>query len=72
MLTLIANFLKNRLQEHRERVQLRDLLQKDDRLLRDVGLTRVDVEAALSKSFEISAKREAYRLSALSLRLDRA
>lgn len=72
MLTLIINFLKNRLIEHRHRAALRALLEKDDRLLRDAGLTRADVESALSKPMGIGARHEAYRLSALSRKLDRA
>lgn len=58
--------------ELRNRRQLRDLLHKDDRLLRDVGMTRHDVEAALSKPMEFDARAEALRLSRISLQLDRA
>ncbi|MEM9140825.1 MAG: DUF1127 domain-containing protein [Pseudomonadota bacterium] len=54
------------------RRQLRDLLQKDDRLLRDVGVTRADVEIALAKPFRVPAWEEARRLSRQSLILDRA
>ena len=70
MLTLIANFLRNRLEEYRHRSQLRALLAKDDRLLRDAGLTRADIEVALSRPFGTAARCEAYRLSRQSLRLD--
>lgn len=72
MLTLIMNFLRARIQEHRHREQLRELLQKDDRLLQDAGLTRADIESALNKPMGLSARGEAYRLSRLSLALDRA
>ena len=58
--------------ELRNRRQLRDLLEKDDRLLQDAGLTRHDVEAALSKPMEFDARSEAVRLSRISLQLDRA
>ena len=58
--------------ELRNRRQLQSLLQKDDRILRDVGLTRHDVEAALAKPIEFDARAEALRLSRISLQLDRA
>lgn len=72
MLTLIVNAVKEQIREQKERAQLRDLLDKDDRLLRDAGLTRADIESALNKPLGMNARKEAYRLSALSLRLDRA
>ncbi|MEM1300377.1 MAG: DUF1127 domain-containing protein [Pseudomonadota bacterium] len=72
MLTLIVNAVKEQIREQKERAQLRELLDKDDRLLRDAGLTRADIESALNKPLGLSARKEAYRLSALSLRLDRA
>lgn len=60
------------IRELHDRAQLRELLEKDDRLLRDVGLTRADIGAALSKPFRIQARDEALRLSRLSFNLDRA
>ena len=66
MLTLILNALRARLQEYRDRAALREVLQKDDRTLRDIGLTRPDIESALSKPMAIGARNEAYRLSRLS------
>lgn len=57
--------------ELRDRRELHDLLQKDDRILRDVGLTRADIEVALSKPLSVDARTEADRLSQISLRLDR-
>ena len=72
MLTLIINALINRIREHRDRQALRNLLAKDDRVLRDIGLTRPDIEAALGKPFGIGARGEAHRLSRLSLELDHA
>ena len=72
MLTLIINFLKNRLIECRHRAALRALLARDDRLLRDAGLTRPDIESALSNPYRISALERAHHLSAYSLHLDRA
>ena len=72
MLTLIVNAVKEQIREQKDRAQLRGLLSKDDRLLRDAGLTRADIESALNKPLGLNARNEAYRLSALSLRLDRA
>lgn len=56
--------------ELNDRRAMRELLEKDDRMLRDVGLTRADVESALMKPFGVGARSEAYRLSRLSLLLD--
>lgn len=72
MLNALNSMIRAWLKELRNRRELNQLLQKDDRLLRDVGLTRADVEAALSKPISMDARDEAYRLSTLSLRLDRA
>ncbi len=58
--------------ELRNRRELTNLLHKDDRILRDVGLTRPDVEAALAKPMQFDARAEALRLSRISLQLDRA
>ena len=58
--------------ELQDRRQLQALLEKDDRLLRDMGLTREDIGAALSKPYKVGATTEAKRLSRLSFRLDRA
>ena len=71
MFDLIAHRLKAWYREFRDRQQLRDLLAKDDRVLEDIGLTRQDIEAALMKPFGVSGRNEAYRLSLLSLALDR-
>lgn len=57
--------------ELRNRRELNNLLQKDDRILRDVGLTRADIESALAKPLSVDARTEADRLSTISLRLDR-
>ena len=57
--------------ELRDRSQLRALLEKDDRTLRDIGLTREDVHIALAKPWRLKARDEALRLSRLSFSLDR-
>ena len=67
VISVVGAFFK----ELRDRRQLMALLQKDDRMLRDVGLTREDIGVALSKPFSIQARNEAMRLSRLSFSLDR-
>ncbi len=71
MLTLLINALKNRIRESQDRRTLRRLLNRDDRTLRNIGLTRPDIESALAKPFGIGARNEARRLSRLSFSLDR-
>jgi uncharacterized protein YjiS (DUF1127 family) len=68
-LTTVARHLRKELRARRE---LRELLEQDDRILRDIGLTRTDVESALSRPIGIGARREAFRLARHSLTLDRA
>lgn len=41
--------------EFRRRHELRELLEKDDRILRDIGLTRVEVQQALRRHQSASA-----------------
>ena len=72
MLSLFKPLVRTWFKELRNRRQLRELLEKDDRLLQDAGLTRHDVEAALAKPMEFDARSEALRLSRISLQLDRA
>ena len=70
MLDILIETGKRLARELRERREMRELLEKDDRILRDIGLTRVDVEAALSKPVGIDARREAVRLSRIAFYLD--
>lgn len=70
MLDLLINAMLSHIRERRDRRKLRSHLLKDDALLRDIGLTRADVEIALSNPTRVCAKVEAYRLSDLTLRLD--
>ena len=72
MLNFIQSLARAWFKELRRRRELNNLLQKDDRILRDVGLTRPDVEAALAKPMAFDARAEALRLSRISLQLDRA
>jgi len=66
-ISMIRAFLK----EASDRRQLQALLQKEDHVLRDIGLTREDIGVALSKPFNVRAQGEARRLSRLSFSLDR-
>jgi uncharacterized protein YjiS (DUF1127 family) len=70
MLDMVIDQAQRLAKEFRSRRELRELLEKDDRVLRDIGLTRADVEAALSKPMNIDARREAVRLSRLAFYLD--
>ena len=70
-MTKVFSVVRTFFKELRDRRQLMALLQKDDRMLRDVGLTREDIGVALSKPFSIQARNEAMRLSRLSFSLDR-
>lgn len=70
MLDQLINAILNHIRESRDRRLLRSHLLKDDALLRDIGLTRTDVEVALSNPKKVAAKEEAYRLSDLTLSLD--
>jgi uncharacterized protein YjiS (DUF1127 family) len=56
--------------EFRNRRELRELLEKDDRILHDIGLTRADVESALTRHMGTNARHEAVRLSRIAFYLD--
>lgn len=68
MLSLLIAAIQARLARARERRALRSILDKDDRTLSDIGLTRSDVNAALSDPKVIDARAEAFRLSRLANR----
>lgn len=70
MLDFLIEAARELAKEFRNRRELRDLLEKDDRILHDIGLTRVDVESALSKPMGINARHEAVRLSRIAFYLD--
>ena len=70
MLTPLINAVRRWSQEHRSRSQLRALIEKDDRVLEDLGLRRGDVEEALGRSILENAREQATRLSTRSLALD--
>ena len=70
MLDFLIATAKGMAKEFRNRRELRELLEKDDRILSDIGLTRADVESALSKPMGINARHEAFRLSRLAFYLD--
>ncbi|MEX0286805.1 MAG: DUF1127 domain-containing protein [Paracoccaceae bacterium] len=56
--------------EWKKRRQLRQLLDKDDALLHDMGLTRHDVADALRLPYQRDAREEAERLSRLTLGME--
>ncbi|MEM1160531.1 MAG: hypothetical protein AAGJ28_06325 [Pseudomonadota bacterium] len=72
MLRPLIGILKDLRREFRNRLELNRLLEKDDRLLRDAGLTRTDIEAALGRPWRFDARDEAIRMSHMTLKMDRA
>jgi uncharacterized protein YjiS (DUF1127 family) len=70
MLDLFMDTARALAKEFRSRRELRELLEKDDRILQDIGLTRADIESALRKPMGINARHEATRLSRLAFYLD--
>ncbi len=71
MLTLLITAVRRGMEESRRRSQLSELLEKDDRVLEDMGLRRTDVVEALGLPRWVNARDHAYRTSARSLALDR-
>ncbi|MEO1776367.1 MAG: DUF1127 domain-containing protein [Pseudomonadota bacterium] len=59
------------MEEHRKRAQLRRLLDHDDRMLEDIGLTRIEAEIALGLPMDQDAMKAAHAASRRSLSLDR-
>lgn len=47
MSKLIWNYARNLINRHRERRQINELMHMSDALLRDIGLTRYDVQEAM-------------------------
>ena len=70
MLDFLIETARELSKELRDRRELRDLLEKDDRILRDIGLTRADVGSALAKPMGINARHEAARLPRVAFYLD--
>ena len=70
MLTLLITALRRLSGERLRRAQLRELLTKDDRILEDIGLRRVEIDEALGLRYSDNARDYAYRMSARSLALD--
>ena len=50
MMTTFMNWVREQLREAKNRRELRDLAELEPRLLADMGLSRRDVDAALSSS----------------------
>lgn len=72
MLEYLAAIARSLARELKDRREMRALLEKDERMLRDIGLTRADIESALNKPLGIAARHEAHRLARIALTLDRA
>jgi uncharacterized protein YjiS (DUF1127 family) len=70
MLTMLTTAALRWMEEHRRRANLRALLEKDDRVLRDIGLTRGDIEETLTRPMSESARDHAYRQAARTMALD--
>jgi len=70
MLNTLTNAALRWVEEHRRRALLRGLLNKNDRHLEDIGMRRVDIEAALGLPHSINARDHASRLSVRSLSFD--
>ncbi len=68
MLTLLIAALQARFAHWQERRALRRILDKDDRTLADIGLSRADVHSVLSKTDLANPREEAFRLSRLAHR----
>lgn len=73
MLTTLIATVRSWMEYRRQRADLLGLLENDDSVLEDIGLTRADIEAALSRPFRLDDGPviEARRLSRLTLALDR-
>ena len=72
MLDFLVSAARHVRNELRARRELRQLLEQDDRILQDIGLTRADVQSALRKPIGVGARHEAFRLARHSLTLDKA
>jgi uncharacterized protein YjiS (DUF1127 family) len=70
MLDFLIDTAKAMSKEFRNRRELRELLERDDRILHDIGLTRADIESALTRPISINARHEAVRLSRIAFYLD--
>lgn len=56
MVSFMRRATRHIARQHRRRRELRELLGKDDRILRDIGLTRAEVERALHQYRPMSAR----------------
>lgn len=70
MLSLLITALKRLNDRRRRHAQLRKLLEKDDRLLEDMGLRRVEILEALNMRDLDHPRDYAFQLSTRSLALD--
>ena len=71
MLELIRNVAARYRRDLQSRREMREILDRnDDRMLRDIGLTRADLREALSKPVDLGLRQEMARLSRQARYLD--
>jgi uncharacterized protein YjiS (DUF1127 family) len=70
MFTLLITAAKRLSRELRARRELRELLEKDDRILRDIGLNRAEVEWELMRPLTLGDRHEGPFLSRLAFYID--
>ncbi|MEL6765999.1 MAG: hypothetical protein AAFP17_02360 [Pseudomonadota bacterium] len=71
MFTLLGAKALKYMEDHRQRALLRRMLDRDDRMLRDIGLDRASVHEALSLPMGAGARDHAITLSEHSLGIRR-
>lgn len=59
----LAHYFRTRAQQRRDRAAFRNLLSKDDAILRDIGVTRADVEHAAGLPLSQNAAQELRRIA---------
>ncbi|MEM6971397.1 MAG: DUF1127 domain-containing protein [Pseudomonadota bacterium] len=71
-MTMLTRSGLKMMDEYRRRAQMRRLLDYDDKMLTDMGLSRGDLEVALQQPITVDAGRAAWEGSRLTLGMDRA
>lgn len=66
----LAHLLERRIQEHAHRNRLKDLRDLDDAMLKDIGVTRGDIDAATSLPLSADASEALRHLSLERRRLN--
>lgn len=68
---MLIAFFQTRARHRRDRKAFRNMLRLDDAMLRDIGVTRMDVERAADLPLSQSAAQELRRLSLMAKRQPR-